>query len=208
MELLVVISILTTLAALLFPFYLNLRTRVDITVCADQLRQIGLALKMYAKDYGDDTPYGIPEVRGVLYPNYIRNRSVLVCPTFRKIGAPVVEAMHNLFQQQLGYATWVSYFIYNPRGLDKLHKNSQHWISFAEAYAKRGDEIPVAFCDTHRKGCPTSNNDGYLQLLEAYSINCHEVANPSAPILVLRWSGAVNAVHGNLSDTTAMLLAY
>jgi hypothetical protein len=74
MELLTVISILATLAALLFPVYLNLRTRTDITICADQLRQIGIALKMYAHDYGDDTPYGMPYALAYLFPDYLRSK--------------------------------------------------------------------------------------------------------------------------------------
>jgi len=213
MELLTVISILATLAALLFPVYLNLRTRTDITVCADQLRQIGIALKMYAHDYGDDTPYGMPPYYwGILYPNYIHNRDILICPTFRKIGAPVVETLNNLFQQHSAYKiwrTWVSYFSFLPRSLDKHAKSpfSFIWASFAEIYAKRGDTIPVGFCDTHRYGCPESNLHFY-QVPEAFSLNCRVAANPSAPILILRWSGAVNAVYRERADTLVMLMDY
>ncbi len=213
MELLTVISILATLAALLFPVYINLRTRTDITVCADQLRQIGIALKMYARDYGDDTPYGMPFYWGILYPNYIRNRDILICSTFRKIGAPVVEALNNLFQQHPAYkiygGTWVSYFSVLPRFLDESAKNpySFVWVSFSEIYAKRGDNIPIGFCNTHRYGCPESNIH-YNQVSEAFSLNCHIAANPSAPILILRWNGTVSAVYRDLVDTLVMLMDY
>ena len=63
-----------------------------------------------------------------------------------KWGAPVVEAMHKLFQQQLGYGTWSTYFYYLPRDLDQAHRRSGSivWISFAEAYALRGEDIPTA----------------------------------------------------------------
>ena len=77
MELLTVISVLATLAALVYPVYLRVRTRTDIMVCADQLRQIGQALKIYAHDHGDDSPYGMPEYPGYLYPNYIGNSCLL-----------------------------------------------------------------------------------------------------------------------------------
>ncbi|MCS3918761.1 type II secretion system protein [Fervidibacter sacchari] len=213
MELLTVISILATLAALMFPIYINLRTRTDITICADQLRQIGIALKMYARDYGDDTPYGMPFYWGLLYPNYIRNRDILICPTFRKIGTPVVEALNNLFQQHPAYkiygGTWVSYFSVLPRSLDESAKNpsSSIWISFSEIYAKRADNIPVGFCYVHKYGCPESNLDFYY-IAKIYSLNCHAAANPSAPILILRWSGTVNAVYRDRADILVMLIDY
>jgi len=57
MELLTVISILATLAALLYPVYLKVRARMDIHACAQQLSQIGVAIRMYAHDYEGDTPY-------------------------------------------------------------------------------------------------------------------------------------------------------
>ena len=56
MELLTVMSILATLAALLFPVYLKVRSRVYQTSCANQLRQIGIAIHMYANDYGECMP--------------------------------------------------------------------------------------------------------------------------------------------------------
>jgi len=211
MELLTVISILATLAALLYPVYLRVRTRTDIMVCADQLRQIGQALKIYAHDHGDDSPYGMPEYPGYLYPNYIGNRAIFVCPTFRKVGAPVVEAVHKLFQQQLGYGTWSTYFYYLPRDLDQAHRRSGSivWISFAEAYALRGEDIPIALCGVHRYGCPCETTGwGIHGLPEGKQVNFHKLADPSAPLVLLRWSGSVDLIRDEVSDTCAGLLNY
>lgn len=175
MELLVVISILLTLAALLYPVYLNVRTRMDLITCADQLRQIGLAMHMYAHDYGGDTPYFLPSIdygkyfgdeerRGVpgigsLYPRYVKDKDLLVCPSLRKIAPDAVEKAHRLWEEReyrfFGFRTsWRSYFIFNPFGLDRLAKKHSEVmsLSFAEVFAKRGDQTPIALCDIHQNG--------------------------------------------------------
>jgi len=208
MELLTVISILATLAALLFPVYINLRTRTDITVCADQLRQIGIALKMYARDYGDDTPYGMPEALGSLFPDYLRSKDLLVCPTFRKAYPEFVEEMHQLVRDPKWFLptinAWSSYFLMMPRYLDK---SKIMWITFAEIYARRGDQIPVVFCDNHWRGCPSSNYD-WRGNPKSYIVNCRALANPDAPYVVLRWSGQVNFVRAWSRSADVILLTY
>jgi len=62
MELLTVISILATLSAFLFPVYTQVRKRIYVTQCATQMKQIGVALKMYLHDWGSDSPYDVPPI--------------------------------------------------------------------------------------------------------------------------------------------------
>lgn len=57
-ELLVVIAILALLAALLLPVFFSVRGKARQTVCVSNLRQIGLAIGMYAEDYDDLYPAG------------------------------------------------------------------------------------------------------------------------------------------------------
>lgn len=57
-ELLVVVGIISLLASLLFPVFATARARARQTVCASNLRQIGLALALYAQDTDDLYPYG------------------------------------------------------------------------------------------------------------------------------------------------------
>ncbi|MCS7265057.1 MAG: type II secretion system GspH family protein, partial [Armatimonadetes bacterium] len=109
MELLVVISILTTLAALLFPIYLNFRSQIEVNNCANQLYQIGLALKMYVNDYGGDTPYNVPPLLGALYPHYVRSRDLLVCPLFRKTAQNAVKFLNELHTGYGCPSPWSSY---------------------------------------------------------------------------------------------------
>jgi len=153
MELLVVISILSTLAALLFPVYTQVRKRIYSTLCGNQLRQIGLAFKMYVHDWGGDDPYLVtyPEK---LYPHYIKNESILVCPYFASMAPEVVDEMHAVERKRWGLP-WSSYKILPPKHLDNIAREYPYeHISFREMYSVLGDNIPIAYCVVHRLGCP------------------------------------------------------
>ena len=54
-ELLVVIAIIAILAAILFPVFARAREKARQTACLSNLKQIGLAEKMYEQDYDDVT---------------------------------------------------------------------------------------------------------------------------------------------------------
>jgi general secretion pathway protein G len=50
LEILVVIAIISTLAAILFPVFAAAREKARVTVCTSNLRQIGLAMALYMQD--------------------------------------------------------------------------------------------------------------------------------------------------------------
>src|SRR5262249_14205747 len=50
-ELLVVIAIIAILAAILFPVFLQAREKARQTACGSNLRQLGMATRMYLEDY-------------------------------------------------------------------------------------------------------------------------------------------------------------
>jgi prepilin-type N-terminal cleavage/methylation domain-containing protein len=55
-ELLVVISIISVIAAILFPVFAQARERARMASCLSNGKQIGLASMMYAQDYDDTLP--------------------------------------------------------------------------------------------------------------------------------------------------------
>jgi prepilin-type N-terminal cleavage/methylation domain-containing protein len=97
-ELLVVIAIITVLAAILFPVFAQAREQARQTVCSSNVRQIGLAVKMYVQDYDETFPIfyayntkapdgspamaGDPKHKGVelLVLPYAKNRDIFKCP--------------------------------------------------------------------------------------------------------------------------------
>jgi prepilin-type N-terminal cleavage/methylation domain-containing protein/prepilin-type processing-associated H-X9-DG protein len=57
-ELLVVIAIIAILAAILFPVFAQARESARLTACLSNLKQLGLAVHMYAQDYDEEFPMG------------------------------------------------------------------------------------------------------------------------------------------------------
>lgn len=95
-ELLVVTTIVSMLAALLFPLFAQSRHSAQRSVCLAQIRQLGLSWAMYAADADEaatpayyfneagETAWDFRNGRepGLLFP-YIREERLWHCPTFR-----------------------------------------------------------------------------------------------------------------------------
>jgi len=107
-ELLVVIAIIGILAAMLFPVFATAREKARQLVCASNVRQLGLAMSMYASDYDAQYPaqdhlfidpccpfwldvaYGVPDWFSSPYANwaqaiypYVRSIEIYQCKSNR-----------------------------------------------------------------------------------------------------------------------------
>ena len=69
-ELLVVIAIIAILAAILFPVFARAKAKARQAVCLSNVKQLGLACKMYMSDWNDAFPKQMTE-RGACYGFYL-----------------------------------------------------------------------------------------------------------------------------------------
>lgn len=99
-ELLVVIAIIAILAAILFPVFARAREKARQASCSSNLKQLQLAVLMYAEDYdeilvAEDYDYngngvvneaGIDGTwRGAIFP-YVENAQLYICPSHKPSG--------------------------------------------------------------------------------------------------------------------------
>ncbi len=94
-ELLVVIAIIAILAAILFPVFARAREKARQTSCLSNLKEIGLAAKMYESDYDERTlsysshPGAAADYEWrsdeVIQP-YLKNWQILTCPSHDTTG--------------------------------------------------------------------------------------------------------------------------
>jgi prepilin-type N-terminal cleavage/methylation domain-containing protein/prepilin-type processing-associated H-X9-DG protein len=87
-ELLVVIAIIAVLAAILFPAFAQAREKARQASCASNVRNLGLAVLLYAQDYDEQLPlaaYVTPGFKFVTWHEltdpYCRNKQVWHCPS-------------------------------------------------------------------------------------------------------------------------------
>lgn len=94
-ELLVVISIISLLAAILFPVFARARENARRTSCQSNLKQVGLGLAQYIADYDEklpgsaygpvaattkDTGQGYYKWMDAIYP-YVKSEQIFICPS-------------------------------------------------------------------------------------------------------------------------------
>ena len=97
-ELLVVIAIIAILAAILFPVFAQAREKARQTSCTSNLKQMGLAITMYATDNEGYPFHSSPSAQNprTRWPDYLlpytKNEQLFLCPSapvdvFRKAWA-------------------------------------------------------------------------------------------------------------------------
>lgn len=92
-ELLVVIAIIAILASMVLPALARGKAKAKDITCVNNLKQVGLGMRMWASDQGEKYPWTLDQARGGtqnatdwtdnfrVCSNEVRNTQVLLCPT-------------------------------------------------------------------------------------------------------------------------------
>ncbi len=116
-ELLVVIAIIAILAAILFPVFARAREKARQSACLSNLKQLGLAVQMYAQDYDETLPFGRmyygpatvinnttiysrPTWISQIMP-YVQNEQIFICPSMKQY--QMGDACGYSYNGELGY---------------------------------------------------------------------------------------------------------
>ncbi len=84
-ELVLVLVIALVVGGLMLPFIRYNARRMDKTACANNLRQVGLALYIYAKEHEGRFP---PTLKALYDERYLADRRLMDCPASRDTGTP------------------------------------------------------------------------------------------------------------------------
>jgi prepilin-type N-terminal cleavage/methylation domain-containing protein len=129
-ELLVVIAIIAVLAALLLPALSWAKESGRVAACISNLRQIGMAIQLYAQENNNHLPFMNDQYPGqaTVYPgpdtvlsNHLGNLNVLRCPSDKwslDTPKPIATAGATYFEQTGSSYAWVP--LLNGQDLDHL----------------------------------------------------------------------------------------
>ncbi|MFH1905344.1 MAG: DUF1559 domain-containing protein [bacterium] len=168
-ELLVVIAIIALLASMLLPALVKAREMGRRIKCVSNLRQVGLAFRMYADDYDGWLPkvnFGDSVIwfHKVL-PYADNNYKVFNCPSQKKGQITDPTAYNNLMPYGMNYyLQWEDADYLNPRWqkLDSIAKPSQILLVADSRYYDDGGYLFVY----HRKGYTPASSYYYLCSLD------------------------------------------
>jgi prepilin-type processing-associated H-X9-DG protein len=139
MELLVVVGIIGILAGLLMPALSHAKQKANRVKCLNHMRQLGLALTMYASDHDGQFP---PRRRnetntwvGRLFPYYLE-RGILKCPSdaFSSSRSYIINGWNDYFKTRLAPADYKRYTNWSwPEGMKESEiPNPSDTIAFGE----------------------------------------------------------------------------
>ena len=84
-ELLIVFVVVLILVALMFPLIRYNYQKMERIICANNLKEVSLALYIYAKDHNGRFP---PTLKILYDQEYLADKELMDCPATKRIGTP------------------------------------------------------------------------------------------------------------------------
>jgi len=112
-ELLVVIAIIAILAAILFPVFARARENARKSTCQSNMKQIGIAARMYTQDYDEFNAKCCPDGAHTVWFSdalmaYTKNDAIFICPSKREWGTHRCGCPSARRKRGYGLNNWVS----------------------------------------------------------------------------------------------------
>ncbi len=184
-ELLVVIAIIAILAAILFPVFAKAREKARQASCTSNVKQISLAVLMYAQDYDERFP---PERNGIdalewfrtgtivwtTYANYqplvfayVKNREAFMCPSSR-FGTTAEQFAYD-YSMNSSLSTGTPPLklgqVEVPAETLMIGDATYEWVDrAARIYARHNSGAILGFCDGHVKWMRGKDIAGHPEL--------------------------------------------
>jgi len=178
-EVLVVIAVLIMLAAVLCPPLAEPRARRQRIWCVNNLKQIGLATRVWGSDHGDKYPWSIPGTNGgtmefVAGPNAWRHfqvmsnelstPKVLLCPADDDTRTVAATNFNSLNNSNISYFVGLDSTETDPQGMLFGDRNITNGTPIKNGILELTANQPAGWTDEiHRKVGNITLSDGSVQ---------------------------------------------